>query len=58
MRPLHFRKYQFSGGIKVYNAFSTGNERDVQNNIAAPDYGAFYNPILRSIGFVVSTSKP
>lgn len=57
-RPWHFRKYQFSGGLKVYNAFNTGNERDVQSNIASPDYGRFYNPILRSIGFVVGTSRP
>jgi hypothetical protein len=57
-RPLHFRKYRFTGGIKVYNAFDSGNERDVQANIASPDFGKFYNPIQRSIGFVVSSSKP
>ena len=42
-------KYRFTAGIKIYNAFDTGNERDVQNNIASPDYGKFYNPIQRSI---------
>ena len=57
-RPWHFRKYHFLGGIKIYNVFDTGNERDVQNNIASPDYGKFFNPIQRSIGFVVSTGKP
>jgi hypothetical protein len=57
-RPWRFRKYQFTAGIKVYNAFDTGDERDVQNNVASPDYGRFYNPIQRSIGFVVSSSKP
>ena len=45
-------------GIKIYNAFDTGNERDVQNNITSPDYGTFYNPIQRSIGFVFGTTKP
>ena len=54
-RPWHFRKYHFSGGIKIYNAFDSGNERDVQTNITSPDYGRFYNPIQRSIGFVLST---
>ena len=29
-----FRKYRFTAGIKIYNAFDSGNERDVQNNIA------------------------
>ena len=32
-RPWHFRKYRFTAGIKIYNAFDAGNERDVQNNI-------------------------
>lgn len=57
-RALRFRKYRFTGGLKVYNAFSTGNERDVQTNITSPDYGRFYNPIERSIGFVFSSAKP
>ena len=57
-RPLKFKKYRFTGGLKVYNALNTGNERDVLTNITSPDYGQFYNPITRSIGFVVSTGKP
>ncbi len=56
-RPWRFRKYRFLGGIKVYNAFNTGNERDVQNNLTSPDFGRFFNPIQRSIGFVVSSAK-
>ena len=57
-RPWRFKKYHFTGGIKIYNAFNSGNERDVQTNITSPDFGKFYNPIERSIGFVVSSSKP
>ncbi len=57
-RPWRFRKYHFTAGLKVYNVFDTGNERDVQANITSPDFGKFYNPIERSIGFVVSTSRP
>jgi hypothetical protein len=57
-RPWHFWKYRFTGGIKIYNAFSTGNERDVQNNITSPDYGKFFNPIQRSIGFVLGSTRP
>jgi hypothetical protein len=55
-RPWRFRKYRFTAGVKAYNIFATGNERDVQTNITAPDYGAVYNPIRRSIGFVFSSS--
>jgi outer membrane receptor protein involved in Fe transport len=58
VRPWHFRKYRFSAGLKIYNLFDTGDERDVQNNIASPDYGTFYNPIQRSIGFVFGTTRP
>jgi len=58
VRPWHFRKYRFSAGLKIYNVFDTGDERDVQNNITSPDYGTFYNPIQRSIGFVFGTTRP
>jgi hypothetical protein len=57
-RPLKVLKWRFSGGIKVYNAFNSGSERDVQTNITAPDFGKFYNPIPRSIGFVIGSSRP
>jgi TonB dependent receptor/Carboxypeptidase regulatory-like domain len=56
-RPIRFKKYRFLGGIKIYNVFDSGNERDVQANITSPDYGTFYNPIQRSIGFVISSIK-
>ena len=55
---MKFLKYRFTGGIKIYNAFNRGNERDVQTNITSPDYGTFYNPIQRSIGFVISGASP
>ena len=57
-RPWHYKKYKFSAGIKIYNLFSSGSDRDVQNNITSPDFGQFYNPITRSIGFVFGSSKP
>ena len=57
-RPWKFRQYRFSGGLKIYNAFNSKSDRDVQANITSPDYGKFYNPIQRSIGFVFSSAKP
>jgi carboxypeptidase family protein/TonB-dependent receptor-like protein len=56
-RPWHIMKYRFRGGIKVYNVFGASAARDVQNNIASPDYGRFFNPIERSIGFVLGSAK-
>ncbi|MGE3841034.1 MAG: TonB-dependent receptor [Vicinamibacterales bacterium] len=58
VRPWQFKKYRFTAGLKVYNIFNSSAERDVQGNIASPDYGRFYNPIQRSIGIAVSSSRP
>ena len=57
VRPWKFRKYRFVAGLKVYNALASKGDRDVQNNITSPDYGTFYNPIKRSIGFAFGTPK-
>jgi hypothetical protein len=57
-RPFRFKKYRFTAGVRAFNLFGTGDERDVQTNITAPDYGAFYNPIRRSIGIVLSAGFP
>ena len=56
-RPWRFLKYRFIAGIKVYNAFDTGNERDVQTNLTSPAYGSFYNPIQRSFGFILTANR-
>ena len=56
-RPWQFRKYRFRAGVKVYNLFGASAQRDVQNNVTSPQYGTFYNPIERSIGFVIGTAK-
>jgi hypothetical protein len=56
-RPWRFRKYRFRAGLKMYNVFGASAERDVQNNVSSPDYGTFYNPIERSIGFVLGSVK-
>ena len=57
IRPWRFRKYEFSAGLRVYNTFGRANQRDVQTNTTAPDFGSFYNPIKRSIGLVFSTQS-
>ena len=57
-RPFQFKKYRFTAGLRMFNTFATGDERDVQANVASPDYGSFYNPIQRSIGFVLSAGFP
>lgn len=56
-RPWRFRKYRFRAGLKLYNVFGASAQRDVQNHLASPDYGTFYNPIERSIGFVFGSAR-
>jgi len=56
-RPWHVSKYRFRAGLKLYNVFGASAYRDVQNNITSPDYGSFFNPVERSIGFVFGSAK-
>jgi hypothetical protein len=56
-RPWRFKKYRFRAGLKVYNIFGASAERDVQQNIASPSYGQFFNPLERSIGFVLGSVR-
>ena len=43
---------RWNQGVQLLGASA---ERDVQNNVAAPDFGHFFNPIERSIGFVLGS---
>jgi hypothetical protein len=56
-RPWRFKQRRFRAGLKLYNVFGASAERDVQNNLTSPDYGTFYNPIERSIGFVFGGAR-
>ena len=56
-RPWHVRKYRFRGGIRVYNILGASAERDVQSNVTSPDFGQFFNPLERSIGFVFGSAQ-
>lgn len=56
-RPWRFWKYRFRAGIKVYNIFGAAAERDIQTNITSPFYGTAFNPVERSIGFVLGSVR-
>jgi hypothetical protein len=56
-RPWRFKKYRFRAGLRVYNLFGSPAERDVQNNVTSANYGQFYNPLERSIGFVFGSVR-
>jgi hypothetical protein len=56
-RPWRFKKYRFRAGLRIYNVFGSSADRDVQNNITSPNFGNFYNPIERSIGFTIGSAK-
>jgi hypothetical protein len=56
-RQWRVMKYRFRAGVRVYNVFGSSADRDIQNNVTAPDYGTSYNPIERSIGFVFGSAR-
>ncbi|HKR01489.1 MAG TPA: hypothetical protein VJT09_12500, partial [Pyrinomonadaceae bacterium] len=49
--PAKFRGKKYGGrvGVKLFNITNHWNPRDVQNNLASPDFGTFYNTVGRSI---------
>lgn len=57
VRPWRFKKYRFRAGLRVYNVFGSSAERDVQNNLRSPFFGTAFNPIERSIGFVIGAGR-
>jgi TonB dependent receptor len=56
-RPWRFKKYRFRAGVRLFNVFGADANRDIQNNIASPDYGTSYNPIERSIGIMFGSAR-
>ena len=56
-RPWRFKQHRFRAGIKVYNIFGGAAERDIQTNITSPSYGTAFNPVERSIGFVLASAR-
>jgi len=49
--PATFRGRAVKGraGIKLFNLTNHWNPRDVQENIASPDFGTFYNSVRRTL---------
>ena len=49
VRPFHVKVFNrertLRAGIKVFNATSHFNPRDVQDNITSPNYGGLYNSV-------------
>lgn len=46
--PFAGRKYRARVGFKVFNLFNSFNPRDVQNNLASPRFGTFFNSVERT----------
>ena len=45
--PMFNKKYKAKIGLRVYNITDHDNPRDVQQNIASPNFGQFFNSIGR-----------
>jgi hypothetical protein len=47
--PFRGKKYKGRVGLTVFNIMNHWNPRDVQNNLASPQFGTFYNNAERSV---------
>jgi hypothetical protein len=57
VRPWRFRGHRVRAGIRIYNLFGAAASRDIQGNVTSPLYGTAFNPIERSIGFVLGMAR-
>ena len=46
-RPVKIWKYRATFGVRMFDALGKFNPRDVQQNVASPNFGHFYNGVLR-----------
>jgi hypothetical protein len=47
--PFRGKKYRGRAGFTIFNITNNWNPRDVQNNIASPNFGTFFNSPDRSV---------
>lgn len=47
--PFHGKKYKGRAGFTIFNITNHWNPRDVQNNLASPQFGTFFNSPDRSV---------
>lgn len=55
--PGRWKKYRADLGVKVFNLTNRFNPRDLQNNLASDNFGAFSNGVGRKFGTRISFSK-
>lgn len=46
-RPVKIWKYRATLGVRLFDALDRFNPRDVQNNLASPAFGSFFNTVPR-----------
>ena len=56
-RPFKFLRWTAEAGARVYHLLNSFTPRDVQANVAARDFGTFYNTIPRNFAFSMQLRK-
>jgi len=46
--PFHGKEHKVKVGFGVFNLFNHANPRDVQNDLASPRFGDFFNSAVRT----------
>ena len=56
-RPVKIWKYRATIGVRLFDALGTFNPRDVQQNLASPNFGRFFNGVPRDFQTFVEFSR-
>ena len=56
-RPVKIWKYRATIGVRLFDALGTFNPRDVQQNIASPNFGGFFNGVPRDFQTFVELAR-
>jgi len=56
-RPVKIWKYRATVGVRLFDALGLFNPRDVQQNIASPNFGHFFNSVPRDFQTFVELAR-
>ena len=56
-RPVKIWKYRATIGVRLFDALGTFNPRDVQQNIASPNFRGFFNGVPRDFQTFIEFSR-
>ena len=56
-RPVKIWKYRATIGVRLFDSLGRFNPRDVQQNVASPRFGSFFNSVPRDFQTFVELAR-